>query len=298
MRDGFDSVEFVKDLGDELVRSFGRARNQATTPGLVGGAIEKPVRTKFEQILPRGIAVASGCVIDTTGGTSRQIDVVMYERDICPRFSVNDTPESTYFPCEGVIAVGEVKSRVGAKELRDTFEKIASVKRLTRKMHKVPLPFPTADSPTRVFRQTKRNYGAVSAGDIPRYSGDYNANQPSEDVLGFLLTSDLTMSPDTALDHYTSLFAEFGAASPDILVSLDGTIIHGFKQANDGSIGPTLFIRDHTRIVAKTLGSPFAHLVAWIYTAYHSIKTAEIEVFRRYFADEASDSGEVLGLRP
>ena len=298
MRDGFDSVEFVKNLGDELVWSFGRARKEATTPGLVGGAIEKPVRRKFEQILPRGIAVASGCVIDTTGGTSRQIDVVMHERDICPMFSVNDTPESTYFPCEGVIAAGEVKSRVGAKELRDAFEKIASVKRLTRKMHKVPLPFPTADSPTRVFRQTKRNYGAVSAGDIPRYSGDYNANQPSEDVLGFILTSDLTMSPDTALDHYTSLFAEFGAASPDILVSLDGTIIHGFKQTDDGSMGPTLFVRDHTNLIAKTLGNPFAHLIGWIYTAYHSVTTTEIEVFRQYFADEASDSGTVLGLRP
>ena len=67
-----------------------------------------PVRHRLEQILSRGIAVGSGCVIDSYGNVSRQQDVVLYEREICPVFSINDTPEARYCPCEGVIAVGEV----------------------------------------------------------------------------------------------------------------------------------------------------------------------------------------------
>ncbi|MYF32657.1 MAG: hypothetical protein F4217_04595 [Acidimicrobiaceae bacterium] len=298
MKDHFNSGEFVRGVGEELVRAFSQAR-QATTSGLVGGAIENPVRKSLEQILPRGIAIASGCVIDTTGRTSRQIDVVAYERDICPRFSVNETPESTYFPCEGVIAVGEVKSRVGTKELRDAFGKIASVKRLKRTMHKVPLPFPSSESSTRVFRRTKRSYGEVASGGIPTYSDDYSHQHPNDDVLGYILTSELTISHDTALDHFVSLLGEYGTASPDILVSLDGTVIYGCKPASEAAgVVPALFIRDRTSLVAAHLPDPFAHLIGWIYTAYYSVKTAEIEVFRQYLADEASGSVRMIGSRP
>ncbi len=41
------------------------AARQATTPSLTGAAIEMPARQKLEQILPREIAVGSGCVIDS-----------------------------------------------------------------------------------------------------------------------------------------------------------------------------------------------------------------------------------------
>ena len=67
-------------------------------PGLTGDAMEQPVRERMEQVLPRGIGVGSGCVIDTTGNTSQQMDVVLYERDLCPVFSVNNTPGTTYYP--------------------------------------------------------------------------------------------------------------------------------------------------------------------------------------------------------
>jgi hypothetical protein len=90
------------------------------------------VQRKLEHLLPVGIGVGSGCVIDSFGGTSKQQDVILYEKAFCPIFSVNDTPETTYYPCEGVIAVGEVKSTVASKELTDIFKKIHSVKMLKR----------------------------------------------------------------------------------------------------------------------------------------------------------------------
>ena len=131
MRKSFDAASYVKTIGDELVRAFETAR-QATTPGLVGDAMETPVRERLEQVLPQGIGVGSGCVMDTQGNTSRQLDVVLYERGICPVFCVNKSPETTYYPCEGVLAVGEVKSAIDKEKLGDAFAKIASVKAMKR----------------------------------------------------------------------------------------------------------------------------------------------------------------------
>ena len=70
MEKNFDASAYITHIGEQLVTDFERAR-QATTPGLVGGAMEVPVREQLEQILPRGIAVGSGCVIDSDGNTSR-----------------------------------------------------------------------------------------------------------------------------------------------------------------------------------------------------------------------------------
>ena len=114
----FDAPAYIDRIGERLVFEFEGA-GQATTPSLVGGAREVPVREQLEQILPRGIAVGSGCVIDSYGNASQQTDVILYERDICPVFCVNNTPETTYYPCEGVIAVGEIKSSLNTTTLED-----------------------------------------------------------------------------------------------------------------------------------------------------------------------------------
>ena len=135
----FNAPEYITRLGHSLIREFEEAR-RATTPQLIGEAIETPVRRRLEQALPRGIAVGSGCIIDSYGNCRRQQDIVLFERGICPVFSINDTPQSTYYPCEGVMAVIEVKSSVASTELEDAFEKIASVKRLRR--HDVYSPSP------------------------------------------------------------------------------------------------------------------------------------------------------------
>ena len=118
----FDPDKFIRRIGERLIDEFKDAKT-GTTPSTVGTAAERPVRDQLEQILPRGIAVGEGFVIDSYGGTSRQQDVILYERDICPVFSVNNTPQTTYYPCEGVIAVGEVKSSLDTASLRDAFQK-------------------------------------------------------------------------------------------------------------------------------------------------------------------------------
>ena len=106
----FDSRDFITRLGYALIREFEEAR-QATTGPLIGSAIESPVRKRLEQILPRGIAVGSGCVIDSYGACSKQQDVVLYERDVCPVFSINGTPGVYLLPLR------RRHSRNGSQEL-------------------------------------------------------------------------------------------------------------------------------------------------------------------------------------
>ena len=124
----FNPDAFIRRIGQRLVSEFDDARG-VTTPGTVGSAMEAPVRRQLQQILPRGIAVGSGFVIDSYGETSRQGDINTVRAGYLPVFSINGTPETTYYPCECVIAVGEVKSALGQGSLQDAFKKIASVRR-------------------------------------------------------------------------------------------------------------------------------------------------------------------------
>ena len=120
------------------------------------------------QLLPRGVGVGSGCVIDSFGNANRQMDVILYERDICPVFSINEDPDSTYYPCEGVIAVGEVKSALDSRKLKDTFLKIESVKRLRRFARLSP-----SGVPGMADYVAFRKYGSLNSAAIPK-PGDYN----------------------------------------------------------------------------------------------------------------------------
>jgi hypothetical protein len=83
-------------------------------------------------LLPNSVGVGSGCVIDSFGNTSKQMDIIIYEKEFCPVFCINDSPETTYYPCEGVIGAGEIKSRLNTKELKNIFEKSKSIKVLKR----------------------------------------------------------------------------------------------------------------------------------------------------------------------
>ena len=118
MNSKFDVNATLNHLAQELIRNYSFA-GDATTPVLVGSSRESELRRKLSSLLPRNVGVGSGCVIDSFGGTSKQMDIVIYEKEFCPVFCVNDNPESSYFPCEGVIAVGEVKSSLNGDELDD-----------------------------------------------------------------------------------------------------------------------------------------------------------------------------------
>src|ERR1700693_2442591 len=127
----FDPSKFVGRIGEKLVMEFEQA-SDGGTPGLIGSARENPARRQLEKLLPAFVSCGSGLLIDSFGGRSDQQDIVFYERDFCPIYSINDTPEATYYPVEGVVAVGEVKSIVDKGILFDALRKLKSAKLLRR----------------------------------------------------------------------------------------------------------------------------------------------------------------------
>ena len=58
----FDTHAYIKSLGEALVHTYSSA-GQATTPGLIGQARERAVRTNLESILPGGVGVGMDALL-------------------------------------------------------------------------------------------------------------------------------------------------------------------------------------------------------------------------------------------
>lgn len=92
----------------------------------------------FQDYLPRRYQAASGFVIDSIGGVSDQIDIIVFDRQFTP-FIFNH--EGIYYvPAESVYAVIEVKPELSAKYIKYAAEKAESV----RKLYRTSVPIPHA----------------------------------------------------------------------------------------------------------------------------------------------------------
>ena len=289
----FDANDFIDRIGRRLVDQFDDAR-AATTPSLIGGAMEKPVRDQLEQILPRGIAVGSGCVIDTNGQTSRQQDIVLHERDICPVFSINDTPETTYYPCEGVVAVGEVKSTLNRATLTDAFQKIESVKRLRRMDTRHPVPMPDGLRPSMY-----RHYGSLQSPDVLKME-ERNEHDYRNQIFGFVLAGQLQIRVETLHAACLELTRQTGDAfSPNLFTVLAGEQLtwfttkgprriydqqdgrHSLREVHDAHTAVAA-AQDATHLAIFNGDVVFRNLINWIYHAYTVGTTSAAYAFEHY----------------
>ena len=132
MENDFNLPLLVDEIGIELVSAFGNASRHGTTPDSISQAKEHTVLKRLASLFPPAIRVGRGHVIDGKGNVSRQMDIVISESQFCPEFRINDDPNCAYYPCQSVIAVGEVKSTLNLKELRDIWKKARSVRELRR----------------------------------------------------------------------------------------------------------------------------------------------------------------------
>ena len=310
MQRTFDPDKFIARIGQRLVDQFDDAR-AATTPVTVGDAMEQPVRTQLEQILPRGIAVSQGFVIDSEGGTSQQTDVILYERDICPTFSVNDTPETTYYPCvlEGVIAVGEVKSTIDRRTLRDSFEKIASVKKLQRRAVHEFMPHPTSGHP--ILQQ--RSYGSLQTPSIINIDGSKGSDSTAQ-IFGFVIAGDLKVRPETLCNTFKEFSQEIGEQlSPNIVAILKGGLLtcgnftrvkqreikwseqrktYGVTETSGNDIvwEVSWSAQNSSLISYSQEEEAFRALVRWIRLLYREGKTSDASAFDHYFQKKSTTS--------
>jgi hypothetical protein len=212
----FSPAQFLGYLAQELVDQFGRAGG-ATTSGLVGSAREVAVRKKLQMLLPEKVTVASGCVIDSYGSSSNQTDVLIHERDNCPVFSINDAPDATYVPCEGTVAVGEIKSTLNRKELNDSVAKIQKIKGLRRAM---------------TNGTCFRHYGtALVIQGAPHETYDPE-NKTWDQIYGFILCQKFGLTRETLAKSFAECSRQAAPhLAPSMLLSLaDGVVMFADQQ--------------------------------------------------------------------
>ena len=100
-------------------------------PDEVGTGRENVLKKILINYIPKRFDVSSGFVIDASGKISKQIDLIIYENNYTPIFEIVDGKR--FFPCETVVAVGEVKTTIGSKKvLQECLDNIKSVKELDR----------------------------------------------------------------------------------------------------------------------------------------------------------------------
>ena len=100
-------------------------------PGELGAGREEIIREFLRAYLPKRFEVSAGFAFDCHGHVSQQLDVIIANTLVCPRF---ETAGGTrFYPCESVLAVGQVKSSVtSVDELQAALGNLESAKALDR----------------------------------------------------------------------------------------------------------------------------------------------------------------------
>lgn len=122
-------AEIIRATATELEAAFNRTaaiQHRAQK----GAAREDPVLSFVRGRLPRTVAaVGGGEVLDASGATSRQQDILIVDPSTPPFL---DERKHSVYPSECVHGVIEVKSSLNKAEVIDACETIASVKRLAK----------------------------------------------------------------------------------------------------------------------------------------------------------------------
>lgn len=286
----FSGYEFLQSMARRLIYDFGEA-SIAGHPGLIGSARETPARVQLERVLPGNFGVGSGIVVDSFGGKSKQQDIVVYEKHLCPIFSINDTPEATYYPIEGVMATGEVKSSLDKDKLENAFEKIASVKSL-RRIVEVESDEAFGLEPTVPFRR----YGATS---LTSGTGieQYRIENSLDQVFGFVLAGCSSLKPDTLLDHAVDFaVSKPPQLTPNVIVSLEDGHISWLKSANN-SLCRSAMEADTLAFSSDSSGG-FPWLIFLLRLYAEAGRTVSLRHYRRYFTRPDNAGHPIVTCRP
>lgn len=99
-------------------------------PGVHGEGNEQLWIDLLQRRLPNRYAVSRAIVVDSGGGRSHQLDVVIHDRQYSPQ--VWERGEHRYVPAESVYAVFEVKPEINRDYVIYASKKVASVRALSR----------------------------------------------------------------------------------------------------------------------------------------------------------------------
>lgn len=124
MREAFIGVQ------EELALKMKLASQSISHAGTKGAVNEDHWIDVFRAYLPNRYQVDTGFVIDSVGGRSDQIDLVIFDRHFTP--TLLDQQKHRYIPAEAVYAIFECKPHLDKGYLEYAGQKAASVRKLHR----------------------------------------------------------------------------------------------------------------------------------------------------------------------
>jgi hypothetical protein len=120
--------QILKGFRNSVIAALAKFRETAEMDhaGLKGRFRELFVKDLLRPVLSNEFLAGSGVVVDYTGRTSREADVVIFDKFHIPAVLYN--AEEGLFPIEGTYYYGEVKSKLTKNELSDAIEKFRAVR--------------------------------------------------------------------------------------------------------------------------------------------------------------------------
>jgi hypothetical protein len=123
------SHRYARAMSDEVLQRL-QLLDAVPHRGESGRARENVFRDFLRRLIPPDIGIDTGFVVDSAGGVSRQIDIVLYRTDYYPIFEIGGVK---HFMAESVIAVFEVKASLRSRdEVLAALANLESVKVLDR----------------------------------------------------------------------------------------------------------------------------------------------------------------------
>src|SRR5215469_70517 len=122
--------QLFADAAKKLVSDFAYIRNSNPHAGDRGEEAEEVLKTFLNNHIPPRFRAVSGVVIDRENSLSKQTDVIVYDALSSPVYRYGE--KTQILPVDTIAAVMEVKSRLTKDELKDGYQKIASVKALKK----------------------------------------------------------------------------------------------------------------------------------------------------------------------
>lgn len=176
--------QLLSSLHEDVQQRLSIVRKSFNHPGTKGDASESVWIDLLEKYLPKRYQAATAHVVDSHGGFSDQIDVIVFDRQYSP--FIFHYQNQTIIPAESVYAVLEAKQSANADNVAYAQKKVASVRRL----HRTSLPIPYA-------------------------KGTYPA-KPLIPILGGLLTFESEWSPAFGPSFHQALSKDRGDGRLDI----------------------------------------------------------------------------------
>jgi len=119
-----------QSISKKMLIDFEEITSQEGHPVLKGKMREIIVKNFLREYLPQRFGIGYGKVVSSNGDSSREQDIMIYDKDNCPIFY--QTEDIQIVPSEEIYAVIQVKSKLDSNELINSIDNIRSVKELPK----------------------------------------------------------------------------------------------------------------------------------------------------------------------